>query len=247
MQEVAAWRLTARSAAAVRLTPTPHASFLTRSLQTSPRSAGAMPSIASSSSGPLVSIMTVEPLAAASIITPMMLLALTRRPLRDIQTSHWYWPASWVSLADARACRPELVDDLNFQLLHFPDSPAAFASHLPRRRRWPCVDHDLERFLAVGERTHQHGQVHARDTFHPARDQQLRRRCWTGVAPYTSVSTSTPSPWSSWLHQLDRLRQDLLRIVVNSHADLHQVAAAGCPARGWRSESGSRPACRGRR
>src|SRR5690349_15447672 len=39
-------------------------------------------SIASSSSGPSVSTVRFEPLAAASIITPMMLLALTRRPLR---------------------------------------------------------------------------------------------------------------------------------------------------------------------
>jgi len=39
----------------------------------------------------------------------MMLLALTRRPLRLRNTSHGKLPASLVSLADARACRPSLL------------------------------------------------------------------------------------------------------------------------------------------
>ena len=42
---------------------------------------------AASASAPLASIFTVEPLPAASIITPMMLFAFTRRPLRDSQIS----------------------------------------------------------------------------------------------------------------------------------------------------------------
>jgi hypothetical protein len=46
---------------------------------------------------------------AASIITPMMLLALTRRSPRLIQTSQGKLPASLVSLAEARACRPSLL------------------------------------------------------------------------------------------------------------------------------------------
>src|SRR5262245_55746245 len=62
--------------------------------------------MASASSGPSVSSTMVEPWDAASIITPMMLLALTRRPLRLTQMSLWYWPATWVSFAEARACSP---------------------------------------------------------------------------------------------------------------------------------------------
>ena len=64
---------------------------------------------ASSARSPAVSMITVEPLPAASIITPMMLLALMRRLPRSIQTSHGKEPASWVSLAEARACRPSLL------------------------------------------------------------------------------------------------------------------------------------------
>jgi hypothetical protein len=37
----------------------------------------------------VVSITTFVPLPAASIMTPMMLFALTLRPLRDICTSLW--------------------------------------------------------------------------------------------------------------------------------------------------------------
>src|ERR1035437_10951172 len=51
----------------------------------------------------------VVPLAAASIITPMILLAFTRRLLRDSITSHLKLEASCVSLAEARACRPSLL------------------------------------------------------------------------------------------------------------------------------------------
>ena len=39
----------------------------------------------------------------------MMLLALTRRPLRDMWTSQAKPPASLVSLAEARACSPSLL------------------------------------------------------------------------------------------------------------------------------------------
>src|SRR5699024_4771403 len=66
-------------------------------------------SMASCSRSPLVSIDTSLPMPAASIITPMMLLALTRRSPRLIHTSHGKLPASLVSLADARACRPSLL------------------------------------------------------------------------------------------------------------------------------------------
>ena len=45
--------------------------------------------IAWSASAPSASIRTEVPRPAASIITPMMLFAFTRRPLREIQISHW--------------------------------------------------------------------------------------------------------------------------------------------------------------
>jgi hypothetical protein len=60
-------------------------------------------------SPPSVSIVIVLPLPAASIITPMMLLALMRRPLRSSHTSHGGGWRVCVSLADARACRPSLL------------------------------------------------------------------------------------------------------------------------------------------
>src|SRR5471030_2690254 len=61
------------------------------------------------SSAPSASSVTLAPLPAASIITPMMDLALMRRELRVSQTSLWYLAASWVNLAEARACKPSLL------------------------------------------------------------------------------------------------------------------------------------------
>src|SRR5574343_1416612 len=68
-----------------------------------------MASSASCSRSPLVSSTTSLPSPAASIITPMMLLALTRRSPLLSHTSHGKLPASLVSLAEARACRPSLL------------------------------------------------------------------------------------------------------------------------------------------
>ena len=88
---------------------------------------------AASSSTPVVSTTTVEPRPAASIITPMMLLALMRRLPFSIHTSQPKVPASWVSLAEARACSPSL--------LMISTSARAIASSLPRYPRLslpPC-------------------------------------------------------------------------------------------------------------
>src|SRR6185295_17166774 len=65
--------------------------------------------IAPSSSGPSVSTTIFAPWGAASIMTPMMLFAFTRRPLRLTHTPAWNWLATWVSFADARACSPSLL------------------------------------------------------------------------------------------------------------------------------------------
>jgi hypothetical protein len=63
-------------------------------------------SSASNSSGPSVSSTTRLPLPAASIITPIKLLAFTLRPLCAMVTSHWYFAATSVSLAHADAFSP---------------------------------------------------------------------------------------------------------------------------------------------
>src|SRR6201984_908086 len=101
------------------------------------------------------------PLPAASIITPMMLFAFTLRPFRESETSHWYFAASCVSLADARACIPSLLtistsccpiqrSDLDVQ-----SSVAASADRL--------LGHGIQIAVAISERAHEHGQVDAGD------------------------------------------------------------------------------------
>src|SRR5258706_15531870 len=116
--------------------------------------------IASTSSGPSASIITIEPLAAASIITPMMLLALTRRPLRLNQTLALKPPATCVSLAEARACSPSL--------LMISTSCCSIVNDQPRHAHHPVApaadrlgDDGLQRLVAVGQHPNQHREVHA--------------------------------------------------------------------------------------
>src|SRR5882672_8843454 len=126
------------------------------------------------SSGPSVSIAMTEPFAAASIMTPMMLLALTLRLSRVIHTSAVNWPAICVSLADARACRPSLfmisisrccISHLRYRHLHDAFDAAGDG-----------LGHDgFQRFVAIGQCAHQHGQVHARHAFDLAGDEQPAR------------------------------------------------------------------------
>ena len=63
---------------------------------------------AAASSAPLREILTLVPHVAASIITPMILLALTLRPLRSREISQLNGWAVVTSLAAARACSPSL-------------------------------------------------------------------------------------------------------------------------------------------
>src|SRR5690349_11381293 len=130
-------------------------------------------SIASPSSGPSVSSVMRLPLPAASIMTPMMLFAFTLRPLRARDTSHWYFAASCVSLADARACSPSLftistsccrIERIDFDVQH---AVAASADGF--------LDHRVEVSIAVSERPHQHRQVDAGNPLDPSRDQELAR------------------------------------------------------------------------
>src|SRR3954469_18420262 len=111
--------------------------------------------MAAASSGPSVSMLMVEPLAAASIITPMMLLALTRLPLRATHTLLLNCPASCVSLADARACRPSLLmistSCCSIVQLEHRHADHAFAAAADR-----FGDDGLQIAVAVSEHANQH-------------------------------------------------------------------------------------------
>src|SRR5512139_1791913 len=146
-------------------------------LEISPASA----SIASTSSSPSVSSVMVLPLAAASIITPMMLLALTRRPLRDMNTLLLKPDASWVSLADGRACSPSL--------LMISTSRCCMAHGLGNMVdavACPLDDALDERQqgkrLAVVQCLQQHGQVDAGNPFDMGRFEQPAQRVAGGGA-----------------------------------------------------------------
>src|SRR5512134_3889991 len=111
---------------------------------------------AASASSPCASTRTEAPLPAASIITPMMLLALTRRPLRVSQTSLLKPLATWVSLAEARACRPSLLTMVSSALataavrVHVHHALGAAGERALHRRR--------QRAVAPREHAHQHRQ-----------------------------------------------------------------------------------------
>src|SRR5258706_10871527 len=104
------------------------------------------------------------PWPAASIITPMMLFAFTRRPLRDSHTSAAKAPATSVSLAAARACKPSLftisasvcaIADVGGEM----DDAFAPAAHR-------LFDDRGEGLVAVGQRADQHRQARAREALH---------------------------------------------------------------------------------
>src|SRR6202162_847374 len=112
---------------------------------------------APSASSPSASMTRRLPWPAASIMTPMMLFAFTRRPLRDSHTSAAKPPATCVSFAAARACSPSLltisasargIAGVRIQVDHAVP-PAAHR----------LVEHGGERFIAIGERADQHGEA----------------------------------------------------------------------------------------
>src|SRR5207237_10856765 len=113
------------------------------------------------------------PLDAASIITPMMLFALTRRPLRDIHTSEANWLASCVSFAEARACRPSLLR-ISTSLCCI-EEPCLDMHHAIASAADCFLHHGVESLVAIGEGAHQHGKVDARHHFHLAGLDQLAR------------------------------------------------------------------------
>src|SRR3990172_759111 len=97
-------------------------------------------------------MLTFAPLPAASIMTPMMLLALIRRAPFVIQISHLNLPASWVSLADARACRPSL---------------------LMISISWVSMLYSVHAFVAIGQGAQQHGQIDPGQAFDAAGIEQF--------------------------------------------------------------------------
>src|SRR5580692_9166968 len=134
-------------------------------------------------------MLIVEPLPAASIITPMMLLALTRRPLRDIQISLWNLPASWVSFADARACSPSLLTIststrgmfgsliicliLRSTGVHCAADVAVDVDHAVAAAAHGLGDDDAQAAIAISQCANQHGQADAGHAFDFSRNQQL--------------------------------------------------------------------------
>src|SRR4051812_20229524 len=128
---------------------------------------------AASASGPSASIFTLEPLPAASIITPMMLFAFTRRPLRESQISLWNPLAMCVSLAAARACSPRRFTIAASRL----GIQAPVGVHVHHALRTPgerTLHRGIEHAIAAGEDPQEHRQRYARDTFDVVVLQQAR-------------------------------------------------------------------------
>src|SRR5262245_57868094 len=115
---------------------------------------------------------TRVPLPAASIITPMMLFAFTRRPLRDSHTSAANVPATSVSRAAARACNPSLftisasiraIADVGGQV---DDSVLSPAHRL--------LDGGGEGLFAIREGANQHRQARASQALDASGSEQSR-------------------------------------------------------------------------
>src|SRR5450830_1454917 len=87
------------SADAIAYSPSPNLSFINANIAVKH----------SCSSSPFVSNRILLPLPAASIMTPIIDLPLTRRLLRLTHTSLLNLLASCVNFADARACNPNLL------------------------------------------------------------------------------------------------------------------------------------------
>src|SRR5688572_1339558 len=183
-------------------------------------------SIACPSSGPSVSTTSFDPWAAASIITPMMLLALTRRPLRVTQTLALNWLATCVSLAEARACRPSLLMISTSRCSIVNDERRGGNAHDPvTAAAHGLGDDHLQRLVAVGEDADQHGQVHPRHALDLARDEKLGGDI--GGRPAVHVGQDQHAvAFVELLHELSRLRQQVLRVVLGGDAELLQARGA---------------------
>src|SRR5512146_197163 len=164
---------------------------------------------------------TLEPLAAASIMTPMMLLALTRRPLQLTHTSLLNCPATWVSLAEARAWSPSL--------LTISTSCCGIMNGQRRNAYYPFTasahgfcDDGLERLVAVRQGPDQHRQVDAGDSFDLAGYQQLGGDVGRGTAEHIGQDQHAV-PGIQLPDQRAGLRQKQQRVVLRGNAQLAQA------------------------
>src|SRR5258708_28815881 len=128
---------------------------------------------AASASGPCASSFTVEPLPAASIITPMMLFALTRRPLRESQISLWNPLAMCVSFAAARACSPRRLT-IGASTLSIQAPVRVHMHHTFGAGGQRPLHRGAERAVTAGEHPPEHRARHARGPLHLVVIEQAR-------------------------------------------------------------------------
>src|SRR6267142_2774025 len=178
---------------------------------------------AASASSPSASMTTRLPLPAASIITPMMLFALTRRPLRDSHTSAAKAPATSVSLAAARACKPSLftisasvcaIADVGSEM----DDPFASAAHR-------FFDERGQGLVAIGERADQHRQARPGEPLDPPGLQEPRGDVRRRRAEHVGQDQH-PVSRVELAKQLPGPRQDRVGIVAQPHAQLAHLLRA---------------------
>src|SRR5712671_4819665 len=186
---------------------------------------------ACSASAPVASMLTEDPWPAASIITPMMLFAFTRRSLRMIQTSHWKALAVWVSLAEARACSTSLLT-ISARALGIAAPVRVHVHHAVGPARARLLQHPGERQVAVRQRPHQHGQVRARQPFHAAVRQQLGGYVGGRGAVHVREDEH-PRAVVDARERLAPPRKERFRRVERRDADV--LGALGLPAEGMRS------------
>src|SRR5258706_7306465 len=161
------------------------------------------------------------PLPAASIMTLMMLFALTRGSLRDSHTAQRKALATCVSLAEARACRPSLLT-ISTSARAIARLAAGIVGHVHHAfgaARERFRHHCLEPLLAVGEGADQHRQVDPGDALDLAWLEQAQR----DVARRRAVEVGEHEHAVAFValaHQLLRLRQHRFGVVVHRDADL---------------------------
>ena len=153
-----------------------------------------------------------------------------------IQTSQGKLPASLVSLAEARACRPSIADgrggfDHGRRRAWFCGAVMATCI-TPWCHRHRARGQRVQRLVAIAHAAQEHGQVGAGDQFGPDAVHQLLRHVAGGVAPKISVSTST---------RFDACRRcRSLRQRCGRHPSVSSGAHwAGRPARHGAAQSGN--------
>src|SRR5215469_1897639 len=104
------------------------------------------------SSGPSARTVSGVPMPAANIITPMMLCAFTSRPLLMSQTVDLKLCTSCTSFADARACKPSLLETtISFSSMVYENPSAAAAGRDFRKF--------VQRLVGVIEYAQQHRKI----------------------------------------------------------------------------------------